>query len=60
MRGDREPYEPRGLPLVGKSETEIDEALMEAYLAGFDAGVEEAQRQFIQTQILLMTPAGNA
>jgi hypothetical protein len=60
MRTDREPYEPRGLPLVGKSETEIDEALMEAYLAGFDAGVEEAQRQFIQTQILLMTPAGNA
>jgi hypothetical protein len=33
---------------------------MKAYLAGFDAGVEEAQRQFIQTQILLMTPAGNA
>jgi len=60
MRTDREPYEPRGLPLVGKSETEIDEALMEAYLAGFDAGVEEAQRQFIQTQILLMTPAGSA
>ena len=60
MREDREPYEPRGLPLVGKSETEIAEALMEAYLAGFDAGVEETQRQFIQTQILLMTPAGNA
>jgi len=60
MRTDRKPYEPRGLPLVGKSETEIDEALMDAYLAGFDAGVEEAQRQFIQTQILLMTPAGNA
>jgi hypothetical protein len=60
MHTDREPYEPRGLPLVGKSETEIDKALMEAYLAGFDAGVEEAQRQFIQTQILLMTPAGNA
>jgi len=60
MRTDRESYEPRGLPLVGKSEAEIDEALMEAYLAGFDAGVEEAQRQFIQTQILLMTPAGNA
>jgi hypothetical protein len=60
MREDRKPYEPRGLPLVGKSETEIDEALMDAYLAGFDAGVEETQRQFIQTQILLMTPAGNA
>jgi hypothetical protein len=60
MRGDCEPYEPRGLPLVGKSEAEINEALMEAYLAGFEAGVEEAQRQFIQTQILLMTPAGNA
>jgi len=60
MREDRKPYEPRGLPLVGKSETEIDEALMDAYLAGFDAGVEETQRQFIQTQILLRTPAGNA
>jgi hypothetical protein len=29
-------------------------------MKGFDDGVEEAQRQFIQTQILLMTPAGNA
>jgi hypothetical protein len=33
---------------------------MEAFLAGFDAGVEETQRQFIQTQLLLMAPAGNA
>jgi hypothetical protein len=60
MREDRQPYEPRGLPLIGKSEAEINEALMDAFLAGFDAGVKEAQRQFIQTQILLMTPAGNA
>jgi hypothetical protein len=60
MRTDRKPYEPRGVPLSGKSEAEIFEALMEAYMKGFDDGVEEAQRQFIQTQILLMTPAGNA
>jgi hypothetical protein len=60
MRGDRKPYEPRGLPLVGKSETEIEEALMDAFSEGFDAGVEEAQRQFIQTQLLFITPAGNA
>jgi hypothetical protein len=60
MRTDRKPYEPRGFPLIGKSETEIEEALIEAYMKGFDDGVEEAQRQFIQTQILLMTPAGNA
>jgi hypothetical protein len=60
MRTDRKPYEPRGVPFSGKSEAEILEALMEAYMKGFDDGVEEAQRQFIQTQILLMTPAGNA
>jgi hypothetical protein len=60
MRTNRKPYEPRGVPLSGKSEAEIFEALMEAYMKGFDDGVEEAQRQFIQTQILLMTPAGNA
>jgi hypothetical protein len=60
MRTDRKPYEPRGGPFLGKSETEISEALMDAYLAGFDAGVEEAQRQFIQTQLLFMAPAGNA
>jgi hypothetical protein len=33
---------------------------MDAFSAGFDAGVEEAQRQFIQTQLLFVTPAGNA
>jgi hypothetical protein len=60
MRTDRKPYEPRGVPFSGKPEAEILEALMEAYLKGFDDGVEEAQRQFIQTQILLMTPAGSA
>ena len=60
MREDRKPYEPRGVPFVGKSEAEILEALMEAYMKGFDDGVEEAQRQFIQTQLLFMAPAGNA
>ena len=60
MREDRKPYEPRGVPFAGKSEAEILEALMEAYMKGFDDGVEEAQHQFIQTQLLLMTPAGNA
>jgi hypothetical protein len=33
---------------------------MDAFSAGFDAGVEEAQRQFIQTQLLYIAPAGNA
>jgi hypothetical protein len=33
---------------------------MDAFSEGFDAGVEEAQRQFIQTQLLFITPAGNA
>lgn len=60
MRGDRKPYEPRGFPLVGKSETEIEEALIEAYMKGFDDGVNEAQEQFVQTQLLFLPPAGNA
>ncbi len=60
MREDRKPYEPRGGPLVGKSETEINDALVNAYLQGFDDGVEEAQKQFVQTQLLFMAPAGNA
>jgi len=33
---------------------------MEAYLRGFDDGVQETQQSFIQTQMLLMMPAGNA
>lgn len=60
MREDCQRYEPRGGPLVGKSEAEIAEALMEAYLRGFDDGVHETQQSFIQTQMLLMMPAGNA
>lgn len=60
MREDCERYEPRGGPLVGKSEAEIADALMEAYLLGFEHGVQETQQSFIQTQMLLMMPAGNA
>ena len=60
MREDCQRYEPRGGPLVGKSEAEIAEALMEAYLRGFDDGVHETQQSFIQTQMLLMCTQGNA
>ena len=60
MRTNCERHELRGGPLVGKSETEIEEALMEAYMQGFDDGVEDAEHNFLQTQMLLMWTAGNA
>ena len=60
MRTDCERHELRGGPLVGKSEAEIERALMEAYMQGFDDGVDDAQHKFVQTQLLLMLTAGNA
>jgi len=35
-------------------------ACMEAYQQGFDEGVEQAEKQMAQTQMLLMCTAGNA
>jgi flagellar biosynthesis/type III secretory pathway protein FliH len=35
-------------------------ACLEAYQQGFDDGVQQAQEQFEQTQLLLMCTAGNA
>jgi hypothetical protein len=60
MRTNCERHELRGRPLVGKSEAEIEEALLEAYMQGFDDGVEDAEQNFLQTQMLLMMTAGNA
>ena len=35
-------------------------ACMEAYQQGFDEGVEQAEKQMAQTQMLLMCTAGHA
>jgi hypothetical protein len=60
MHTNCEQHEFRGGSLVGKSEAEIEKALLEAYMKGFDDGVEDAKHNFLQTQMLLMMTAGNA
>lgn len=65
MREDRKRHEPRGSKRSGQSETkELAELWLFAFDAGyeegFEAGVEEAKQQFMQTQLLLLHTGGNA
>ena len=61
MRGDRKRHEPRSGELPEQPTTEESmSAWMDGYDQGYEAGVEEAREQFMQTQILILHTGGSA
>jgi len=65
MREDRKRHEQRGRKRPQQPETEESMILwMEAYDCGYDegyeAGIDEAREQFMQTQLLLYHTGGSA
>jgi len=60
MRDDCETHEPRSRKFVRKPETEAVTPEQKAYNQGYEDGVEEAKRQFMQTQLLIHHTGGEA
>ena len=60
MRTHRQRYEPGSWECPEWSETKILEALQEAYDKGYEDGVEEARKQFMETQLLIFHTGGSA
>jgi hypothetical protein len=60
MRTNRERYEPRSGECLEQSEAEALTALQEAYDQGFEDGIEEAKKQFMETQLLIFHTGGSA
>jgi len=61
MRENRERHEPpSGLRTEYPATEESMIAWMDGYDQGYEAGIEDARQQFMQTQMLLMCTAGNA
>lgn len=61
MREDRKRHEPRSGQQPEFPATEADMiAWMDGFDQGYEAGIEEAREQFMQTQMLLYGIGGNA
>jgi len=60
MRTNRERYEPRSGKRLEQSEAEVLTALQEAYDQGYEDGIEEAKKQFMETQLLIFHTGGSA
>ena len=61
MREDRKRHEPpSGFRTEYPTTEESMIAWMDGYDQGYEAGIEDARQQFMQTQMLLMCTAGNA
>ena len=61
MREDRKRHEPRSGESFDGPETEDPmTAWMDGYDQGYEAGAEEARKEFMQTQLLILHTGGNA
>jgi hypothetical protein len=60
MRTNRERYESRSGERLEQSEAEVLTALQEAYDQGYEDGIEEAKKQFMETQLLIFHTGGSA
>jgi hypothetical protein len=61
MRENRKRHEPRSIEGSGGPETEESmTAWMDGYDQGYEAGAEEARKEFMQTQLLILHTGGNA
>jgi len=61
MREDRKRHEPRSGQCPEYPATEESMiAWMDGYDQGYEAGVEEAREQFMQTQLLILHTGGSA
>ena len=60
MRTNREQYESRSGERLEQSEAEVLTALQEAYDQGYEDGIEEAKKQFMETQLLIFHTGGSA
>lgn len=60
MRDDCEGHEPRSRKFVRKPTPEALTSEQKAYNQGYEDGVEEAKKQFMQTQLLIHHTGGEA